>query len=271
MAVGRKRARPARIALSPTPNASPVAIAARALAMLWAPATPSVTESGRARPRTPTRTKEKASPRRSTCKARTSARSENPKERTCPRTRAARSLKNASTVRASHLLKRAEGLLHLDQERLPRFLSSGMGPRRRPSRTHEPAPHDCPDGALLQRVGHELVTVKAGSGQRHEQIAAPNRSRIRPEPSDRRIRQGLSQNPVGDRGYFVGREQGHGVIRLLIRTLRGLQQQTHRARASMASRATTRSSKRGFSCPLIWQPACPFPAISTRSQGRASL
>src|SRR3989442_178604 len=72
MAVGRKRARPARIALSPTPNASPVAIAARALAMLWAPATPSVTESGRARPRTPTRTKEKASPRRSTCKARTS-------------------------------------------------------------------------------------------------------------------------------------------------------------------------------------------------------
>ena len=158
----------------------------------------------------------------------------------------------AATVRACQLLKRAEGILHLDQERLPRFLSSGMGPRRRPSRTHEPAPHDCPDGALLQRVGHELVTVKAGSGQRHEQIAAPNRSRIRPEPSDRRIRQGLSQNPAGDRGYFVGREQGHGVIRLLIRTLRGLQQQTHRARASMASRATTRSSKGCFSFPITW-------------------
>ena len=168
----------------------------------------------------------------------------------------------AATVRVCQLLKRVEGILHLDQVRLPRHLSSGRGPITRciresngyprPSRTHEPSSHDRPDSALPQRVGHELVAIKAGSAQRHEQIAAPERSRIRPEPPDRHIRQALSHDPSGDRDYFVSREQGHGVIRLLIRTLRGLQQQTHRARASMVSRATTRSSKGCFSFPIIW-------------------
>jgi hypothetical protein len=144
----------------------------------------------------------------------------------------------AVTVRARQFLKCVEGIRHLDQERLPRRL--------------EPSSDDRSNGTLLQRVGHELVTIKADSVQRHEQIAAPDRSRIRPEPSDRHIRQALGQNPSGDRGYFVSREQGHSVLRLLIRTLRGLQQQTHRARASMASRATTRSSKGCFSFPIIW-------------------